>query len=300
MAQCVGFFEGLVQRGGPRAHEHATADKIIADFYNHLRGNEARTEWLTTLRDALRPVLIPETMHGWAYLKPHGYAGDFEIIDRHYLHHITRNPALSAWDHYWHAGAASSAVRNRKAYFHRLLGRQAHRSDGKEITVLNIACGPGRDVLEFLWHGPRNVRFEGFDQDARAVEHATALCRKHARRARFTEANVLKFHPAQCYDVIWSAGLFDYFSDRTFKLLLRRLIPAISPGGQLVIGNFSESNPNHHWLNFCEWHLHHRSESQLARLAVEAGVNPENVSVGREPEGVNLFLHIKRPTSKVS
>jgi extracellular factor (EF) 3-hydroxypalmitic acid methyl ester biosynthesis protein len=104
----------------------------------------------------------------------------------------------------------------------------------------------------------------------------------------------------KCYDVIWSAGLFDYFSDRTFKLLLRRLIPNIAPGGQLVIGNFSDSNPNHHWLHFCEWHLHHRSSEQLVRLALEAGAQHENVSIGKEPEGVNLFLHINQPTTATS
>lgn len=292
LARHVAFLENLVRRGGPQADEHAQMDAWIAGFYDSLPHHEAGAEWLEALRQVLRPVLIPETMLGWAYLKPHGYAGDFEIIDRHYLHHITADPALAAWDRCWQAGAAAKAVRNRKSYFHQLLEQHALRAGGREITVLNIASGPGRDVHEFLCQGLRNVRFDCLDQDANAVAHASALCREHSRRVSFVEANVLKFHPAQCYDVIWSAGLFDYFSDRTFKLLLRRLIPAISPGGQLVIGNFSESNPNHHWLNFCEWHLHHRSEDQLARLAVEAGVNPENVSVGKEPEGVNLFLHV--------
>jgi extracellular factor (EF) 3-hydroxypalmitic acid methyl ester biosynthesis protein len=119
-------------------------------------------------------------------------------------------------------------------------------------------------------------------------------------RVNFIKANALKYQPVKCYDVIWSAGLFDYFSDRTFKLLLRRLIPNIAPGGQLVIGNFSDSNPNHHWLHFCEWHLHHRSSEQLVRLALEAGAQHENVSIGKEPEGVNLFLHINQPTTATS
>jgi extracellular factor (EF) 3-hydroxypalmitic acid methyl ester biosynthesis protein len=295
LAQHLAFLERLVQRGGPQDDEHLKMDAWIAGFYDGLHDNEAKEEWLDALREVLRPVLIPGTMHGWAYLKPHGYAGDFEIIDRHYLNYVTADPALAAWDRYWQAGAAAKAVRNRKSYFHQLLEQHAHSAFSKRIAVLNIASGPGRDVYEFLHRGPQNVCFECLDQDSRAVEHASALCREHSQRVSFIEANVLKYHPARCYDVIWSAGLFDYFSDRTFKLLLRRLIPSIAPGGQLVIGNFSENNPNHHWLHFCEWHLHHRSGEQLVRLALEAGALRENVTVGKEPEGVNLFLHINQP-----
>jgi hypothetical protein len=299
LTQHIEFLKKLVQRGGPQDDEYLKMDAWIAGIYAGLIHNEARDEWLEALREVLQPVLIPSTMHGWAYLKPHGYAGDFEIIDRHYQRYVTADPALAAWDRYWQAGAAAKAVRNRKSYFHQLLELHARKTDA-EVTVLNIASGPGRDVSEFLSHGSQNVRFDCIDQDAKAIHHAAALCREHPHRVNFIKANVLKYHPVKCYDVIWSAGLFDYFSDRTFKLLLRRILPNIAPGGQLVIGNFSESNPNNHWLHFCEWHLQHRSSEQLVQLAVEAGALRENVSIGKEPEGVNLFLHIKQPAMAAS
>lgn len=295
IATDIGFLEALVKRGGPKPDEYAKIDAWIATLYNGHKNKEQHAESLNFVRHMLKPVLIPETMHGWAYLKPHGYAGDFEIIDRHYLNYIVNDPALAAWDHYWQQGAAAKAVRNRKSYFHTLLEDHVCAANGKNIHVLNIASGPGRDVQEFLEKYSRHICFECLDQDSKAIEHASKLCNGHAGRTRFIKANVLKFKPDRQYDVIWSAGLFDYFSDRTFKLLLRRLIPAIAPGGQLVIGNFSKMNPNQHWLHFCEWHLHHRSSEQLIALAIEAGARHENVFIGKEPEGVNLFLHINDP-----
>ncbi len=42
-----------------------------------------------------------------------------------------------------------------------------------------------------------------------------------------------------------------------------------------------------------EWRLHHRSADELRQIAVAAGAHPANVGVGAEPEGVNLFLHVR-------
>lgn len=300
IARHMAFLSSLVQRGGPCADDYARLDTLIEDFYNQFKESDSRGGCWEALREVLSPILIPETMQGWAYLKPHGYAGDFEIIDRHYLQYVAPNPRLQAWDRWWHSGAAAKAVRNRKSYFHQLLDDHAHKVGGNHLSVLNIASGPGRDVFEYLCQGRKNVRFECLDQDPKAISHAVALCREHSAQVSFTTANILKYRPNKPHDLIWSAGLFDYFSDRTFKLLLRRLIPCIAPGGQLVIGNFCDSNPNRLWLQFFDWHLHHRSSEQLLQLAVDAGARYENVSVGNEPEGVNLFLHIYQPENAIS
>jgi extracellular factor (EF) 3-hydroxypalmitic acid methyl ester biosynthesis protein len=101
LTQHIAFLEKLVQCGGPQDDEYLKMDAWISGIYNGLMNNEARDQWLEALRKVLRPVLIPGTMHGWAYLKPHDYAGNFEIIDRHYQHYVTPDPALAAWDRYW-------------------------------------------------------------------------------------------------------------------------------------------------------------------------------------------------------
>jgi hypothetical protein len=42
-----------------------------------------------------------------------------------------------------------------------------------------------------------------------------------------------------------------------------------------------------------EWYWHYRTEGELRGLAIEAGFSEENITVGRENETVNLFLHLK-------
>ncbi len=43
---------------------------------------------------------------------------------------------------------------------------------------------------------------------------------------------------------------------------------------------------------FGEWFLYHRTEEHLINLAEQAGFDKEKISIGRENEGVNLFLHL--------
>lgn len=92
--------------------------------------------------------------------------------------------------------------------------------------------------------------------------------------------------------MIWAAGLFDYFDDRTFVMLGRRFHKNVASRGELIIGNFSTSNPTKPYMElFGEWYLHHRTPENLRHLAsLVSGSNDARVDM--EPEGVNLFLHL--------
>jgi hypothetical protein len=45
------------------------------------------------------------------------------------------------------------------------------------------------------------------------------------------------------YDLVYSAGLFDYLKDRAARAAGARLAGALAPGGSAVIGNFDVANP---------------------------------------------------------
>ncbi len=99
----------------------------------------------------------------------------------------------------------------------------------------------------------------------------------------------------QTFDLIWSAGLFDYFDDKLFAALLRRFRNYLKSGGEIVVGNFNQDhNPSRAYMEILgNWFLHHRTEQQLIDLAQKADFEHWQLSVNREPENVNLFLHIK-------
>ncbi len=95
--------------------------------------------------------------------------------------------------------------------------------------------------------------------------------------------------------MVWNAGLFDYFDDRTFVVLLIKMKEWCTSEGEIIIGNFNEeNNPSRDYMEvFGEWYLHHRTEGRLIQLALKAGFDRANIAVAKEPENVNLFLHIK-------
>jgi len=298
MDKYLSYANAMVERGGPRPHEYPEIDAWILQVYASLDSGDLGKDFIAELHQRLAPILSPATMFGFAWSKPHGYAGDFEMIDRHYLTYVAPDPQLSNWDYYWQASPAAAAVRNRKRYFHQLLNCHCAAKLDSELTVLNVASGPARDVLEYVRFTARPVLFDCIDNDPEAVAHASSLCAGF-HNVVFRNGNALRLRPKHLYDLVWSAGLFDYFNDRTFVFMLRRLLRCVAPDGELVIGNYAmtKPHPNLCWLRFVDWQLHHRSREKLIDLALESGVSADRVRIGSERENVTLFLHIKQNES---
>jgi extracellular factor (EF) 3-hydroxypalmitic acid methyl ester biosynthesis protein len=270
---------------GPEESHYQEINRFFAQQYGN--NKEAFLNFFSEIRPLVPAFQSPRTITGFSYLQPHGYAGDFELIDRLYTHYISTHPEESKWDRFAQAQPAAKAVRNRKDYFIRLL------NSGKYHHVLNLASGPGRDLKEFFDQAPHaTLQVDCVEIDPNAIRYAEGLIHRK-KQVRFLRQNVLRFVPNEPYDLIWSAGLFDYFSDTLFVRILHRLLTAAKPGAEIVVGNFCSSNPNRAFMEVAmNWQLHHRSQEALTGLALEAGAALQNITVEREPEGVNLFLHL--------
>jgi extracellular factor (EF) 3-hydroxypalmitic acid methyl ester biosynthesis protein len=160
---------------------------------------------------------------------------------------------------------------------------------------LNVASGPGRDLQELLCANPllaAKIRVHCIDQDAKALAYAGNLLKDFSDRITFEQANVLKWRSEDKYDLVWSAGLFDYLSAGLFTRVLRKFLLNCKNDGQVVIGNFSHQNVHRTYMEFGGWHLRHRSEAELFELAKRAGIEESRIRIGEEENGVNLFLHI--------
>lgn len=287
------FLKHLVDKGGPDAEDFYDLDCWIAEIAEHTKKGSLTADDLKRLRDVLGEAFTAETMQGFAFQKPHGYAGDYEVIDRIYMRYVSDKAHLSQWDVYWQGHAAAHAVRNRIQYFCQQLEKKQYAA---QIAggVLNLASGPGRDMLQFFENNPdAQVHFDCIEQDQNAVNHAKALCKDFLHKTTFHVKNALRFQSKKQYDLIWSAGLFDYFDDKVFVFMLKKLGTMVAEGGEIVIGNFSTTNPSKPYMELFEWQLNHRSPHTLKALAVAAGFAANQVSVEKEPTGVNLFLHIK-------
>ena len=212
-----------------------------------------------------------------AYLKPHGYAGDFRMVE--WMYDLETDacadpsqPAIvNCLDHLMRGVHSVVSVWQRRHWFSGLL-RQEYERRGGALRVLDIAAGGARYVRDFLQSvtpGP-GLEVTLLDQDAAAI----AFCRQElvpwSDRVRFLCTPIRDVAASlkdDDFDVIISAGLFDYLDDGAARHLLAHLATLLSPGGTVAFSNFHPGDPSRkvkEWL--VDWPLVFRNESQCAAL----------------------------------
>ena len=290
------YFCYLSNNGGPNPADYPILNHQLDQFAHPQFFNLLTHEQINSLRNSLGGALSPETIQGWAYHKPLGYAGDYLLIEKIYKNYVSANPHLRKWDLFSHTQKATKAIRNRISFFLEEMWK-THTASPSKCHVLNLASGPGRDLNEALKVlGSPNICIDCVEQDVRAIEYAKTLCNQFLSQIQFINKNALKFSSQTNYHLIWSGGLFDYFNDSIFKRMIKRLYSFLHPDGRLIIGNFSSENPSKGYMDLFSWNLFHRSHEHLRNLAEEAGISSHQISIEQEPEGINLFLIIKKST----
>ncbi len=297
MKHHIAFIKELVAKGGPESSEYHELSQWLNDVRKEIVSGTITKDDLKVLRDSFGEALSILTVQGFAFTKPHGYPGDYEIIEKIYQEYISKNPDLRKWDLFFQLQKAPIAVRNRKHYFQELL-KNLEGLDKREgpIGILNIASGPARDLFEFL-SGKNDGRifFDNVEFDPLAISYAKNLCKDHMDHINFLHTNAFDFSTENKYRLIWSAGLFDYLGDKKFIYLINHVLPLLEDGGELVVGNFSQSNPSQAYMEIMgDWNLKHRTPEQLIAFGKACNFDESDIRVGKEPEGVNLFLHLKR------
>ncbi len=279
------FLTYLIKNGGPELQDY----EEFAFIVKTLDANN-----LHEFREVINPILNVNTLIGRSYVKPFGYPGDFYLIDHIYSNHVNVDKKYRNWDIFYQNQEGTMAVRNRKDYFLDQCLRLALKKQGAK-KVLILGSGPATDVNEFLnMYGGNDFSFDLVDYDQNAIDYSSAKNKEFEKLISYHKVNVLRFEPSRRYDLVWSAGLFDYFREKHFVYLLKKYINYVAEGGELVIGNFSTENPSQILMEVVsEWYLNYRSREDLLKLAGDAGLLNRNVFVDAEDLGVNLFLNIQ-------
>jgi SAM-dependent methyltransferase len=168
--------------------------------------------------------------------------------------------------------------------------------------VLNLASGPCRDVSEALTRVEKIIHkqslFHCVDMDESAIVYARNILNKQSTLAKiqFENANVFNFRPHQKYNLVWSAGLFDYLDDRLATLLLKKMWRWTKAGGEIIFGNFHHRNPSRNYMEWGGgWFLNHRTEEDIFRICKLAGIPLEFVHIDADQLGVCMFCVISKP-----
>ena len=236
-----------------------------------------------------------------AYFKPKGYAGDFLMMEHIYAG-VPRGEGRfgEIVDQFCLERPGSRAIRGRRVLLKnellRLSGERAVR--GRTTRIMNLACGPNRELFDFLAECGDSERIEALcvDIDSEALRHTNQHVNIFPHRAsiRLMSENVIKWslgrasHHIEPLDVIYSAGLCDYLDARLFRSLITQCHRHLKPGGVLLLGTFTHY-PDCLFLDkLLKWELIYRSEDELRQLFAPTPFG-RRVEIIAEQEGVNLF-----------
>lgn len=280
------FLEYLVKKGGPDLPDYERFTSIV---------NNLVPEEVDNFREIIRPALNANTLIGHGFVKPFGYPGDFNLIDKIYRFDINEDANYKNWDLFFQNQPGANAVRNRKDFFIEYCKNLAEKKENAKVLILG--SGPATDVYEFMssFSGGNNINIDLIDFDQAAIDFSMAKNKQFEGQITYNKINALRYNSYKLYDLIWSAGLFDYFKDKHFTFLIRKYINCLAEDGEMVISNFSTRNPTKRLMEvLSDWYLNLRTESDLYRIALDANVDKELVIVDKEPLGINLFLKVRK------
>ena len=280
------FLKCIVESGGPELSDYNKFTCIIDNL---------DPSQVDEFRILLLPVLNENTLIGYGFKKPFGYPGDFNLINSIYDFHVNEDTRYRKWDIFFQNQPGAKAVRNRKDYFINHC-KILTASKDRDIKVLILGSGPATDVYEFMDKNPGNrISFDLIDFDQNAIDFSRKKNVKFNGAISYNRINVLRYKPYKTYDLIWSAGLFDYFKDKHFVFLIQKYINFLAEDGEYIISNFSTENPTRRLMEvLSDWFLNHRSKADLIDIATRACIDKKYVQIDTEPLGVNLFLKIRK------
>lgn len=292
----------------------AYLSQVIPNIYNRIPEilntctSEQKEKATAFIREQVGPMIYGAPFANRAYFKPRGYAGDYEMMN-----HLYRDEGAgkSLFDQclqrYFIDEPAGQAVKNRGYYLLSKIENLTKRTpNAKKFRVVSIASGPAMEVQLFL--EKRNFKencqyeFHFIDQDEESLKHAQ---RQIHSIERFVKSGFeFNFHnlaikniigkgiPHGKFDLVYSAGLFDYFTEPVATAAASKFLDATNDSGQVVIGNFSKDNPSTLIMEyFLDWYLIYRSPEDLHRIFSPAG---KVVTVEKEPLGINLFAVLEK------
>lgn len=210
-----------------------------------------------------------------SFQKPWKYPGDALLLDYIYklnpVSDITSVPIVRYIHEFCINSQASRAVRYRASVISNYIDSVNLRSHNTQI--LSVACGHMRELTSLKSVGIKPIhQFIAVDHEDRCYQ-TVVKDNPGLQNFKFYHTNVLDMirskeaFPKIGYDFIYSAGLFDYLSDKISFKLIQTLVDSLRKDGVLLVTNFKPNIPDIGYMeSYMDWYLIFRTCEELLRL----------------------------------
>ena len=245
-----------------------------------------------------------------AYEKPRGYPGDYLMMEMIYRKEPQGSTLFArAMDQYTLHEEGAEMVRNRPPYLIEKICEAVDRRKPNRVRVANIGCGTAEEIFVLLSTLPEVGQYLDLtlvDQDKEALAFCLdrlspladatgaaleVVCEPVKRL--FIDDYARRFLAGN--DLIYSAGLFDYFNAEGFQKLLQLFYDNVCTDGTLVIGNVDPEFPSRWLIEYANhWFIVYKTAFELQRMAYRLKPLPSQIVVEAEASGFNHFLVINK------
>ena len=239
-----------------------------------------------------------------AAARPRGYPGDAGLLDLLYMHPAHRPEFSDDVSRRVYAVCQGAKVARSVRYRRMLLADAIDRAAiaTPQASILSLACGHLREVEWSNALATGGVgRLVAADQDElslAAVRHDYCATIPAIEPVACSVRDVLKGGGEKLgrFDLVYSAGLYDYLPKAVAEALTTRLFAMLNPGGRLLIGNFGSGLDETAFMEaVMDWPLIWRSPEAIADFG--ARIDPDLIAqthVFADPTGTCWYLDITR------
>lgn len=232
--------------------------KLLDCFFDEARSLEQclssdilKSNFKKLFRTLMKEILFQSNLIKYSSEKPRGYPGDFRIIETIYNNTATSSGFSLLLDKYMLQNIYAKAIRCRKDTARQILKENLEKNENikSAVKILNLACGPCREVRELLSNNfkvNKDLAFYMVDQDEQALQFArTEICKfKTDYKFNYYRSDVIKYlkdvqsnSRGTGFDLIYCIGLADYLPDSVLVALMNAALRNLKNGGRFILAH---------------------------------------------------------------
>lgn len=262
------------------------------------------------IRDAFRfftgPWGLKSKILERAFTKPHGYRGDYMLMEMLYHNKPFSEGIGIYYDKYLQNNPYSIAVRGRRKKITELLRDNLQKINLPSINVLNLGCGSCPEIEDLFdsFHPKNNFNFTCIDFDQAALDSSKERLKSLPEniKIKLQKENVVNLMKSQKeagilgeQHLVYSFGLADYLPYRVLKYFISTAFSLLLPEGKLIIAHkdiekYRPLAPE--W--FMDWVSEPRKVNDFIKLVEDSGIKDYSFNIEWEESNVIFFLVITK------
>jgi SAM-dependent methyltransferase len=314
----------LIDRGARHAGRtvptNEERDAVATVFWEAIRefaaigqrvSDNQRVRCAIAAREVLNPWLLRSDYWSRSCVKPHGYAGDFRMLE--WMYDLESDPCgdptkpavVNLLDYLYSTVHSVRAVWHRRRWYAKRVNELcATKLTNQPVRILDIACGGSRYLRDSIAVASDlgSVELTFLDQDPAALAFVDSWLPDHMRGSTRLICGPVRdvrrlvadggSGAGRRFDLVISTGLFDYLNDPAAKRLLAEMTGLARPGALVAVCNFAPADASRFvkdWI--VDWPLIYRDTSALRELVPDRHA----VAFDRSPDGGLVYALVWAP-----